>query len=136
MKGTICMNLTSLSRQRINFAPMPAEIGSLTYAVQSAKSADVLAARDVVHLIELAWQHGYAGWHASKSTENFWPHVRTTTRKRIEVCAALLLCVECVYICCYKVWQHGYAGQHASKSTKNLWPHARARTRKRIEVCA
>ena len=49
------------------------------------RSAQVLSERDCVHLLELAWQHGFANWHAQKSMDAMWAHMRARTRRRIEV---------------------------------------------------
>ena len=47
-----------------------------------------LSQRDVVHLLELSWQWGWASWQAGKCYEEIREHMRPKTLARIEVRAS------------------------------------------------
>ena len=70
----------------------PAEVTAAAQYVGKAAMHRVLSDRDRVHLVELAWTHGFASWHAAKSIDAMWPYMRAKTRKRIEVRLTMHAC--------------------------------------------
>ena len=85
-----------------------------------------LSQRDTAHLLGLAWEHGFATWHATKCTEDIWEAMRWRTQARIEVLLQTLLIGTCVGSTekmdgLSAAAVRGIATWHATKCTEDMW---------------